>query len=83
MATIAAGVERGIAPKADLCLVKIKNTMKSKFDPNVSYTLPITTLALAWFIDAVIKDIEDRTSQNPGARSVINMSWGKRLIISF
>jgi hypothetical protein len=78
MATIAAGVERGIAPKADLCLVKIK-----KFDPNVSYTLPITTLALAWFIDAVIKDIEDRTSQNPGARSVINMSWGKRLIISF
>ncbi|CAN9296645.1 unnamed protein product [Alternaria alternata] len=76
MATIAAGVERGISPKADLCLVKTKNTMKSKFDPNVSYTLPITTLALAWFIDAVIKDIEDRTSQDPGARSVINMSWG-------
>ncbi|CAN9285738.1 unnamed protein product [Alternaria alternata] len=76
MATIAAEVERGISPKADLCLVKTKNTMKSKFDPNVSYTLPITTLALAWFIDAVIKDIEDRTSQDPGARSVINMSWG-------
>ncbi|RYO14266.1 hypothetical protein AA0111_g12041 [Alternaria arborescens] len=76
MATIAAGVERGISPKADLCLVKTKNTMKSKFDPNVSYTLPITTLALAWFIDAVMKDIVDRTSQDPGARSVINMSWG-------
>ena len=83
MATIAAGVERGISLKADLCLVKTKNTMKSKFDPNVSYTLPITTLALDWFIDAVIKDIEDRTSQDPGARSVINMSWGKRLVISF
>ncbi|RYO44858.1 hypothetical protein AA0116_g13543 [Alternaria tenuissima] len=76
MATIAAGVERGISPKSDLCLVKTKNTMRSKFDPNVSYTLPITTLALDWFIDAVIKDIKDRTSQDPGARSVINMSWG-------
>ena len=77
MATIAAGIELGIAPKTDLCLVKIKNRIKNKYKPELSFTLPITLKGLVWFVNAVLEDIEERTSRDPGTKSVINMSWGK------
>lgn len=77
MATIAAGIELGIAPKANLCLVKTKNRIKNKYRPELSFTLPITLKGLVWFVNAVLEDIEERRSRNPGTKSVINMSWGK------
>ncbi|CAN9246658.1 unnamed protein product [Alternaria alternata] len=76
MATIAAGFELGIAPKADLCLVKTKNRIKNKYKPELSFTLPITLKGLVWFVNAVLEDIDERTSRDPGTKSVINMSWG-------
>lgn len=77
MATIAAGRERGISPNADLCLVKIKNTIRHKFDPQLSHTLPITVQAAVWFLNEVREHIDRRMRQDSAAKSVINMSWGK------
>ncbi|KAH7073921.1 peptidase S8/S53 domain-containing protein [Paraphoma chrysanthemicola] len=77
MATIAAGKGYGVAPKADLYLLKRngewnKGTESNKPDENYATQPP----ALAAVFDTIESHVRSRLRANSRAKSVINMSWG-------
>lgn len=82
---MAAGKTYGIAPNADLFLVKIRNGCKNKFwDENrQTHLAALQPEALDWVIQKVQAHILRRLSANSNARSVINMSWGKQKFFSY
>jgi hypothetical protein len=78
MATIAAGKLNGIAPNADLYLMKIKgqwNSGRIPHEPDKS--VKIHAAALVEAFDETKRDVQARLALNKNAKSVINMSWGK------
>ncbi|KAF1938985.1 subtilisin-like protein [Clathrospora elynae] len=80
MAPIAGGKFHRVAPNADLCLVKTKNTYRGRTEgSNMEFTLPIYWQALFWFINEVETHIRNKLKQDSHAKSVINMSWDEQL----
>lgn len=79
MSVIAAGKTYGIAPNADLFLVKIKNCYLDGLweDNRLSHTAGVQPAALDWVLRRVRDHIEGRLRQDPNTKSVINMSWGE------
>jgi hypothetical protein len=78
MATIAAGKLNGIAPNADLYLMKIKgqwNSGRTPHEPDKS--VKIHAAALGEALEEIKRDVHARLDVNKNAKSVINMSWGK------
>jgi hypothetical protein len=81
MAIIAAGKSHGIAPNADLYLVKTKNGYQannSSTDGAIK-TYGLQPLALDWAFNTVKRHIIQRKKENSESKSVINLSWGKPL----
>jgi hypothetical protein len=78
MATIAAGKTHGIAPNANLYLLKTKgqwNTGKSEGEADKNASLQ--PKALSKVMQKIREHIQDRLDADKDAKSVINMSWGK------
>ncbi|KAI4941965.1 hypothetical protein J4E91_010515 [Alternaria rosae] len=76
MATIAAGKIHGVAPNADLYLVKTKGQIKDKTNPQVLRHSPLNYNAALFFLNAVKSHIKARLAKDQNAKSVINLSWG-------
>jgi subtilisin family serine protease len=77
MATIAAGKIHGVAPNANLYLMKILgqwNLGTSTTRPNQNYA--VQPKALLKVLDEIQQHVESRLGSNQDAKSVINMSWG-------
>jgi hypothetical protein len=78
MSVLAAGKTYGIAPNANLFLVKTKaGYRKHNGELGMAGVQPI---ALHWIFRTVKVHIEARLGRNENARSVINMSWGKWIL---
>lgn len=81
MAAIAGGRINGVAPRANLYLMKIKghynNGDKPRPDRNPIKSARIFPRALAAVFDEIRRDVLARRLLDPRAKSVINMSWGK------
>jgi hypothetical protein len=78
MASLAGGKIHGVAPNADLVLIKTKTAFKgaglnnpNKHNTNIKYA------ALEFFTNAMEEDIERKLQQDSRRKFVINMSWGK------
>lgn len=78
VASVAAGAVRGVAPKADLVIVKhssaVKNAETGGFDP-VEGNIACLEDAIDWVINDVATRKADPANQAPG-RSIINISSG-------
>lgn len=75
MATIAAGNIYGIAPNADLHLVRTKGQIRTGGKENGYWRSPaLNYLSTLHFIDHIIGHINAR---GESAKSVVNMSWGR------
>lgn len=86
MAVIAAGREHGVAPNADLYLVRTKGRYNrdstDETDPGAQdRSWPLQAIAVNSALDHVRNDIESRLSANPSAKSVVNMSWGENPVL--
>ena len=86
MATLAGGLNHGMAPRANMYLIKAKGQYRyNKKDPrtgqplgdNPDHNMPYNTAALLVAFNQIRAHIADRISKNPDAKSVINLSWGK------
>jgi subtilisin family serine protease len=79
MAIIAAGKKVGVAPNANLYLVKAKGAWaRDANDPTddfLIYRYQIQAVDLA--LDRVRSEIQARLNTDSNAKSVVNMSWGK------
>lgn len=79
MAIIAAGRMRGVAPNADLFLLKIKGQYNlGKVDPpsqDKTYVLQLRAVVRAFQV--VRNHVHRRLAADANAKSVINMSWGE------
>jgi hypothetical protein len=75
MTRLAAGRLNGVAPNADLYLVKFKGQyMTNAGEPKNSVH---NYLSLEWFVGKIENHIETRRNENPNAKFVINWSGGK------
>jgi len=81
MATIAAGKIHGVAPNADLYLVKTKGQIKDKTNPRILRHSPLNYNAALFFLNAVKSHIKTRLAKDKNAKSVINLSWGKESLV--
>jgi hypothetical protein len=80
MATIAAGKTHGVAPNANLYLLKTKgqwNTgrLPREDDKNVG----LRPKAFVVVLEKIRNHVETRLTTDKNAKSVINMSWGRFL----
>jgi hypothetical protein len=82
VASIAAGYISGVASKANLVVVKMRNSAKNPLNPDSPRLIPrgVTDSALEFALSWTFKDIMDRREQNPdpNARYIINLSYGKQ-----
>jgi hypothetical protein len=85
MASIAAGKRTGIAPNADLFLVKTKGhwnpgtereNQEGRVVRSEDKALNVQPRALEDIVLRIRSHIEERLKSDPSAKSVINMSWG-------
>lgn len=83
MASIAAGKRTGIAPNADLFLVKAKGNYNFEEQNEQGETvrskdraLVIQPAALQDILDTIREHIVQRLRSDPDTKSVVNMSWG-------
>jgi transposase len=84
MASLVAGKNNGIAPNADLYLVKTKTRFTGWVQPGVENTGPpqtphLSTLnyeAMEYYLNLVEEHVTERLAKDPTAKSVINMSRG-------
>ncbi|KAI8942389.1 hypothetical protein NX059_000463 [Plenodomus lindquistii] len=76
MAGLAGGRVDGVAPNADLCLVKTKGHIRHTSDSTRLSVSGHRSGSVSYFLEQVRYHIEARLRENPQARSVINMSWG-------
>jgi hypothetical protein len=82
MATIAAGKLDGIAPNANLHLLKIQGLWNSGETPRKpDKSGKIQPMAVLSAFDEVRRHVGARRSADPNTKSVINMSWGRSLIV--
>ncbi|KAH7089519.1 peptidase S8/S53 domain-containing protein [Paraphoma chrysanthemicola] len=82
MASIAAGRDDGIAPQANLYLLKMKgtwNTGNANSANNRDRSYATQPDALAQVLDRVRLHVRNRLIADPDTKSVINMSWGIKL----
>jgi hypothetical protein len=75
MARLATGRQIGVAPNADLYLIKIKGQYRKR-NGGIG-TTSFNPLSMRWFLSAFTENIEARLPEHPGKKIVINMSWGK------
>jgi hypothetical protein len=82
MAIVAAGRTHGIAPNANLFLLKIKGQYNlGKTDPpsqDKTYVLQIRALTRAF--QEIRLHVNRRVTADANAKSVINMSWGESFV---
>jgi subtilisin family serine protease len=72
VACLAAGVQYGVAPNANLVLVKYRNAFRSRIG---KVSTPLATVeAMADALHWIIQHID---TNNRAGISVINLSWGK------
>jgi hypothetical protein len=77
MATVAAGKLDGIAPNANLYLIKIQGQWNSgRTPPEADKSGKIQPKALGIAFDEIRRHVAARRSADPGTKSVINISWG-------
>jgi hypothetical protein len=87
MAVIAGGKVHGVAPNANLFLVKYKGQFNrgnprndvNNLNPGKELNHSVLPGAVARCLNIVRQDIARRLQTDPMAKSVINMSWGKTL----
>ena len=82
MASLAAGIDTGVSPKADLFLVKVKGQYKHSFGDGESTTQHSEASVRYWsryVRDHISTRKAARQAGEPEVRSVINMSWGMNL----
>jgi hypothetical protein len=75
MAAIAGGRLHGVAPNADMFLMKTKTHYHHTYGSGTSST-SLTYPALDYSLNVVEQHINDRLAQDPKSKSVINMSFG-------
>jgi len=87
MATIAAGKQNGIAPKADLFLLKTKgqwNRPDSTSQPAVTEkNYAVQPLALLKALNTIRLDVETRLEEDKTAKSVVNLSSGMSALLHY
>jgi subtilisin family serine protease len=86
MATIAAGKTLGVAPNANLYLMKTKgqwNRASSTSSPVSDMTLSLQNRALRRIFAEIREHVRQRLEKSNTAKSVINMSWGKIIYVYF
>jgi hypothetical protein len=77
MATIAAGKVEGVAPNANLHLIKAKGSyLKDASDPDNFTPYAYQPSAIALALTKIRADVQRRLNADPNAKSVINMSFG-------
>jgi hypothetical protein len=78
MAIVAAGKKQGIAPNANLYLIKAKGSwLKDANGPADNFAIYAYQIqAVAFALTKVRSEIQRKINTDPSARSVINMSWG-------
>ncbi len=77
MATIAGGKNYGIAPNADLYLLKTKNQYRSTGEERFTKHAGIQPAAIQDIFREIEANISSRLRNVPTAKSVISMSWGE------
>jgi hypothetical protein len=77
MAIIAGGITNGVAPRANLYLMKIKGQWNSGISPAPNKNGRILPRALNTVFDEIRRHVGQRRQANPRAKSVINLSGGK------
>jgi subtilisin family serine protease len=77
MATIAAGKQLGIAPNADLYLIKAKGNWAKDAETAGYQSFGYQVTAISEALDQIRLHIQTRLNSDRSAKSVINMSWGK------
>lgn len=84
MATVAAGKLNGIAPNADLYLMKIQGQWNSgrTAPSDKDKAGKIHARALVTVFDEIQRDVIARLDANKDTKSVINISWGEYFIVN-
>jgi hypothetical protein len=78
MASIAAGILDGVAPRANLFLAKGKGQWNTGKDNQHAYQNgPYRPNALNTVFKEIRSHIKRKRDAEPNAKSVVNMSWGK------
>ncbi|KAF1963807.1 subtilisin-like protein [Byssothecium circinans] len=76
MATIAAGKQLGVAPNADLFLIKSKGSWAKSATATESINIGYQAPGMSRVLLHVRSLIQSRLNADASAKSVINMSWG-------
>jgi hypothetical protein len=80
MASLAAGIDTGVSPKADLFLIKVKGQYKHSVGESQSTThhsVESITYWSSYVRNHISTRMTARQTGGPEVRSVINMSWGE------
>lgn len=78
MASIAAGKRIGVAPNADLYLLKPKGLYNTGAVGDKDRDYGYTAQAIDAVLTEIRLDILQRTANDPECKSVINISFGKK-----
>ncbi len=81
MASLAGGRVTGVAPNADLFLVKTKAQFRRGAGDGMSNG-PITYSAMSFFLNGIMEHIDGKLKKNPNAKSVINLSGGRSSFVT-
>jgi len=76
MASLAGGRDHGIAPNADLFLVKAKGAVRKNDGIGIA-TTAYNYESINWFLNGVEASIQARVGKDPAAKSVVSLSSGK------
>jgi hypothetical protein len=78
VASVAAGKYHGVASKANLVVVKIKNAAINPGNPGSGFKgRGVTDSAIDYAFQYVIDDVARQRKDNPNMKFVVNLSYGK------
>lgn len=77
VASIAAGKNLGVASKANLVVVKIKNAAVNPLNPGSGFKgRGVTDSAIDYAFQYVIDDVAKQKTANPNMKFIVNLSYG-------
>lgn len=79
VASVAAGKTRGVASKANLVVVKFKNSAKNPLNRGAFLPRGVQDGALEYAFNWVINDIYNQKRQGNAGKFVVNLSYGMLL----
>lgn len=76
VASVAGGVNQGVASQADLVIIKFRNAAATRFNPDRLQIRQVTAPALRAAWDYAFSDIKAQREKGYKGKAIINMSYG-------